>query len=466
MSIGQRNLNYAIQAISWDINIEMDVTMKPIVVFNPHCWTGMMVVDLEVRGLTTDNFRLTDDRGNVIPAQRIQSEATVNGQSRLLFVAKLPSLGYKVFKLYLDTEVTQILPHVSITETSVENDRYRLEFNIQNGCIRSFYDKKINLEILSGDGARLAVMEDKSDTWAHHVLKFDKEIATMEVVSVRILEDGPVRSTMRVKSRYNTSYVIQDFKVYKKLDYIEVKMNIDWREPQTLLKLKYPVNVYFSKPTYEIPYGYIEKSSNGEEEPGQTWIDYSGINLQNDVLYGLGIANDSKYSYSFDIYEMAVTLLRNSVYAHHDPKVLNPEQDYIYQENGTQEMNYILLPHEGGWKDSEILRRAMETNQKPLTVIETYHEGSQPQKQSFVQVDCKEVVITVMKEAEDKDGIILRAYETMKHQVEATIEIPFIERTIILNFKPLEIKTVKIPYDNNSAVKKVNMLEFEATELT
>ena len=460
MAIGQRNLNYAIQALSWDIDIELDVTMKPIVVFNSHSWSGKMAIDLEVRGLSNDNFRLTDEQGNIIPAQRIQSEATVNGQSRLLFVAELPSMGYKVFRLYLRTEEAQVLPHVAITETTVENDRYRLEFNTQSGCIKSFYDKKRDLEILRREGARLAVIEDKSDTWSHNIYKFDKEIAAMEAITVRILEDGPVRSTMRVKSKYRDSYVIQDFRVYKELDHIEVKVNVDWREPQTLLKLKFPVNFNFRKPTYEIPYGYIEKSANGEEEPGQTWVDFSGEHFKNGVLYGLGIANDSKYSYSFDVDEMSITLLKNSVYAHHDPKVLDQEEEYVYVDNGIQEMTYALLPHEGGWKDSDIIRRAMEINQKPVTVIETFHQGSQPQVQSFVQVDRREIVISAMKEAEDKDGVIVRAYETMKRPVEATIELPFMERAATLQFKPCEIKTIKVPYDKNAEITEVNMLEF------
>jgi len=459
MAIGQRNLNYAIQALSWDINIELDVTMKPIVVFNSHSWSGKMAIDLEVRGFSSDNFRLTDEQGNIIPAQRIKSEATVNGQSRLLFVAELPSMGYKVFKLYLKTEEAQILPHVIITENTVENDRYKLEFNLETGCLSSFFDKKCDLEILRREGARLAVIEDKSDTWSHNIFKFDKEIASMEVVSVRIFEDGPVRSTMCVKSKYKDSYVVQYFRVYKELDYVEVKMKIDWREPQTILKLKFPVNFNFRKPTYEIPYGYIEKSANGEEEPGQTWIDFSGEHFKNGDLYGLGIANDSKYSYSFDIDEMAVTILKNSVFAHHDPKKLDPEEEYNYVDYGVQEMTYALIPHEGGWKDSEIIRKAMEINQRPISNIETFHEGTLPQVQSFIDVDQKEVIISAMKESEDKDGIIIRAYETMKHHVKTTINIPFMKRSITVDFTPCEIKTIKIPYDRTAEVVEVNMLE-------
>jgi alpha-mannosidase len=118
-----------------------------------------------------------------------------------------------------------------------------------------------------------------------------------------------------------------------------------------------------------------------------------------------------------------------------------------------------LVPHEGGWKDSDIIQRAMELNQKPICVIETFHEGKLPQVQSFADVDSKEIVITAMKEAEDKDGVILRAYETMKHKVRATFHLPFMERTITMDFAPCEIKTIKIPYDKEADAVEVNMLE-------
>ena len=465
-AIGQWNLNYAIQAISWDIDIETNVAMKPIVVFNSHSWEGMMAVELEMRGLSNDRFRLTDEEGNEIPAQRIRSEATVNGQSRLLFAAELPSMGYRVFKLYMNLdekqeEHNQALPHVFATDTVLENDRFRMEFNPDTGCLDSYLDKRFDLEILRRPGARLDVIEDKSDTWSHNVFKFDHVIARMEPVYVRCVERGPVRSAIRVKSRYQDSYITQEFRMYRELDAVEVKMDIDWREPQTMVKAVYPVRFNFRKPTYEIPYGYIEKSANGEEEPGQTWIDFTGAHFVQNKMYGLAIANDCRYSYSFNVDEMAVTLLKNSVYAHHDPKQLEEGEEYRYIEHGVQSMTYLLIPHEGTWREGEVVRRAQELNQRPVTVPETFHKGKQPQKQSFLSVDAKEIVVSAMKEAEDGDGIIIRAYETMKHRTDAVIRVPFLNRTIETTFSPCEIKTLKVPYDPGRPVIEVNMLEME-----
>ena len=460
MAVGQESLNYAIQASSWDIDIEEDVTMRPIVVFNSHAWGGKMIIDLEVRGLSNDNFKLTDHEGNGIAAQRIQSEATVNGQSRLLFVADLPSMGYEVFKLYLNVEDAPRTAAVKVTDTTLENDRLALTFNPQTGYMESLYDKKADLEVLRRQGGRLAVIEDKYDTWAHNVFKFDRQLGDMKQVYRKVLEEGPVRSCIRIKYKYNQSYVVQDFRLYRDLDYVQVKVSVDWREPQTQLKIKYPVNFNFRRPTYEIPYGYIEKSANGEEEPGQSWFDFTGEHFKKPVMYGLAIANDAKYSYNMDIDEMNLTVLKNSVFAHHDPKQLEEDCEYRFVDDGLQEFTYILIPHEGSWKDADVVKRAKEVNVRPQTVIETFHEGKLAQRGSFLSLESDHAVISAVKEAEDKDGVIVRAYETKKQDGRAVLKVPFLNREEELTFTPCEIKTVKLPYDHSCPIQEVNLLEF------
>ena len=38
--------------------------------------------------------------------------------------------------------------------------------------------------------------------------------------------------------------------------------------------LQFPIAVNWQRPTYEIPYGTIERAVTGEEEPGQSWLDH------------------------------------------------------------------------------------------------------------------------------------------------------------------------------------------------
>ncbi len=464
MAAGQENLNYAVQAISWKIQIEPEEAMRPIVVFHSHAWEGMCAVELEVRGLTNDRFRLTDSRGNLVPAQRIASEAVANGQSRLLFTAKLPAFGYEVFRLYPDAEEAPYFAPVEVTDQCLENRRFRLEMNPATGYIRSIFDKEHDCQILRREGGRLAVIEDPYDTWAHNRFKFDRQLGEMKQVYRKVVEKGPVRSALRVKYQYGQSYVIQDFSLYSELDYIQVKVKIDWREQGTQLKIKYPVNLNFRKPTYEIPYGYIEKSANGEEEPGQTWIDITGEHLQKPVMYGMAICNDAKYSYCMDIDEMGITALRNSVYAHHDPRKLEDGEEYRYTDSGIQEFTYLLVPHGGSWKEAGITKIARELNVRPVTVPETFHRGIFPLRKSFLSLECSHAQITAMKEAENGEGIIIRACETRRQRGSGVLCLDFLDRRETLQFSPCEIKTVFVPYEKTDAVREVNLLEMEETD--
>lgn len=458
-NISARALNNALQAISWDIDIPLDTAMKPIVVFNPHMWEAVMPVELEVRGLTNDHFRLEDAQGNVIPAQRIVSEATVNGQSRLLFTAKLPSLGYSTFKLYTNLDAAMEYVPVKATDTTLENDAFKIGFNQATGLMASLFDKKEDLEVLRREGARLDVIEDKSDAWSHNIFKFDKVKGQMLPVFVRKVEEGPVRSTIRVRSKYNDSYVTQDFRLYQNLPYVEVKTLIDWREEQTMLKLNYHVNFNFRRPTIEIPYGHIEKSANGEEEPGQGFIDMQGEHFKAGKMYGLALVNDCKFSYSMSIDEMAITLLKNAVYAHHDPKELEPSQEYRFMERGIQEMTYLIYPHSGNWKDYGLAKRAQEVKKRPISIIETFHEGKLPQTNSYVSIDKEAITLIALKQAENGQGLVIRGYETTGNEVEALLTVKAMERDIPLRFTPYAIKTVFIPYDQDVEAYECNMLE-------
>src|SRR5206468_442791 len=79
-----------------------------------------------------------------------------------------------------------------------------------------------------------------------------------ECESVRLLEHGPVRSIIRVESRYGDSTLREDYIVAANAPYVDVRVTIDWREKLALLKLRYPTSVETEKATFEVPYGAIE----------------------------------------------------------------------------------------------------------------------------------------------------------------------------------------------------------------
>src|SRR5262249_47288968 len=76
-----------------------------------------------------------------------QSPVQMN-DGKMLFVAKAPSVGYAVYHLVPAKSVSG-KNELKVTESSLENARYRVEINTA-GDISSIFDKQLNKELLSG----------------------------------------------------------------------------------------------------------------------------------------------------------------------------------------------------------------------------------------------------------------------------------------------------------------------------
>ncbi|MDN4072995.1 alpha-mannosidase [Fictibacillus terranigra] len=461
LTIADRALNHAVQSISWNIDIEQDERMKPIVVFNPHAWESRVNVEVEIGGIK-DTSVLVDENRQAIPFQTVQSQATANGRFRLSFMAELPPMGYRVYKLYSElNSVKRVGQPIKATQLTMENDRFRIEFNAETGWINSLYDKHAEHEVFSNQAAKPIVINDKTDTWSHEVLHFNEVVGTFKAKKVYLAEHGPVKSVIRVVSEYGKSTLVQDFMMYPGSDQIDVKVSVDWRETFKMLKLLFPVNAIFTKQTYEIPYGTIEREHNGEEEPGQSWVDVTGLMPNHKVVYGVSLMNDAKYSYSIHNKELALTVLRSPIYAHHDPLVPDEDCDYTFIDQGIQRFHYSLLPHEGSWEEAGTTKRAAELNCMPISIIETYHKGPLPQIDSYVKVDAENIIVSALKKAEDNDDLIIRLYETNRIETEVEIHLPKLGRSFRTRFKSCEIKTFRIPKDSNVDVKETNLIEWD-----
>jgi alpha-mannosidase len=432
---------------------------------------------------------LLDDQGGAVPMQLIRPPLVVGGwRRRISFVAQLPPLGYRVYWVGAgsnrstsknqEPRITQRVPDqepaaaqggfpvlgsqfsVQATDHTIENEYLRLSIDPTSGAIGSLYDKRHQLEVFCGQAARAIVIDDPSDTWSHGVHRFDKQIGVFTAMRVRLAEQGPVQATIRVESTYGNSTLAQEFTLYHGLDMIEVRVTVDWHEQFKALALSFPVDLRFFKATYEIPYGYIARPADGEEEPGQSWIDLSGEARAAGVPYGLSLLNDGKYSFSITDRDMRMTVLRSPIYAHHDPAVPEPGEPYSFIDQGIQRFSYTLLPHAGGWTQAGTVRRAAELNCRPIALAETYHAGPLPQCDSYLVAESENIVVSAVKRAEEGDDLIVRCYETSGVATSATIRLPKWGRTIEAAFGPSQIKTFRVPVDAAQPVVETNMIEW------
>lgn len=470
IAIASRNENNALQAISFGVDIALEERMKPVVVFNPHSWPVTEYVGIETGrfpgGNPDDIFVVKDSQGNALPTQVTVPEAMALNRKCIVFPATVPALGYAAYRIFsVDNPETSgtdntSKPEITVDRFTLENDSLKVIFDESSGCIASLWNKKAQKEFCRDILGKAAVMVDKSDTWSHDVFEFHDLEGYFTPVSIKKTEDGPVRSSIQVISKYRNSTLIQVYTLYHTEEQLRVSAKINWQEHQRCVKLQFPVKLKEYRGTYEIPFGAVEKDCNGLEEPMQRWMDLSGTQENDTAVCGLSIINNGKYSASMVDNTMELTVLRSPIYAHMASQVLPLEEEELsYIDQGIQRFSYILVPHGGSWQESGIVKKAEELNQSCTTIIETFHKGSFPQTAEYMSVNCDNIVMTALKKAHDGNGYIARFRETSGIRTVTEISMDLFNRKISTVFGPYEIKSYRFCPDHEEPIP-VNLLEW------
>ena len=446
-TIADHAANGALQKLTWKIDIPKEEGMRPLVVFNPNPFAARLAVEVEMV-TPKEHTVLLDWEDRQIPYQLVQSEASCNGRSRMVFVAHLPSLGYGVYRLARREELENPQPVPENTLTA-ENEFLSLTIDENTGYISSLVNKADGTEFFRLPGAVPTVIQDDSDTWSHGVVNFDQVIGRFHLDKVFCLEDGSVRKVIRGVYSYGGSHIRQDFTVYKDLDYVTVKVRVDWHEQLRMLKLSFPVQLNYLRASYEIPYGVAQREPNGQEFPMQNFMDMEGTNPGMETgSAGLSILTDTRSACSTLNKDACITVLRSPVFAHHEPYQRREELEYDYIDNGVSEFTYYLYPHTGSWEDSRTMQLARSIQHRPIALFETYHPGPLPQSNSFARVQGGHAMLCAMKLAEDgSDTLILRLRETAGLGGKAKVALGFRNWEAELTFAPWEIKTLRVAPD-------------------
>ena len=452
-SLAANAFNRAVQTIARRIDIAAEPELRPVVVFNPHPWPLQSTVEAEYTWLPAEGARMTDDERRSVPVQTIRPHTTMSSsRGRVVFRADVPPLGYRVYKLFPGAD--DVEAGVEATDTTLENEHVALEVDPAMGWLSRLVHKASGVDA-AARAPHALVIEDRSDTWGHGVRAYDEVVGAFECTGVRLVESGPVRGVLRVESRYGDSTLVEELVLDAGARFVEVRAALDWREQLKLLKLRFPTSIAADRATYEVPYGHLERPSNGNEEPAQAWVDVS------DERAGLAVLNDSKHGHDVRGGEIGMTVARSPVYAWHHPRELDdPQGRYEFLDQGRQDLTYRLVPHGGDWREAGVVRLAAELNQPAFALIESYHPGDLPGSRSFASDGAGDVVVTLVKRAEDGDALVVRAYESSGRPVHATIELPLVGRTIDADFGPAEIKTFFVPRDADAPVVETNLLEW------
>ena len=463
--MGAYNLYNALDFISKKINSSFIKNGKQVTVYNPLSWKRSDIAVIQLPEGDNKNYSVFDDKGNEIPSQYL-SKGRYNNE--ILFLARnVPSLGYKVYELREQKSAIKNST-LSYGNSFLENEFFKVELDQSTGWVKQIYDKKNLRNLLTEEGNKLQLLEDKPTAWdAWNIgltgIEYPSTFRKIEVVDI-----GPVMVKLKAyhdylkpgeKKEYPTEYFPSSFAeqeiiLFAGIDRIDFATNIEWWEEKTMLKVKFPVNVKSNEATYEIPYGFIKRSTTLEDQwdkgkwevPALRWGDLSAED------YGISLLNKSKYGYDIKGNVMRLSLLRSPVWP--DPTA----------DRGNHRIEYSLYPHKGGVTNGRTIKKGYEYNFPLLVLLSEPQNGQMPTEYSFIGVNEGSIIITTVKKAMEDDALVIQLYEsegkenksdiTLFSKISKAVECNFLEEDIKeidyndnqinLTMAPFKIKTLKV----------------------
>ncbi len=392
----------------------------PLLVVNPLAWSrgGLAEVSVQMPAAAANGVSVLDAQGHVMPSQVLSNDPATHTFRLLVQAEAVPSMGYTVLRV---VEGKRGFPSdLKSSGTTLENANLRVVVDPQTGCITSLYNKRSAFESLAGGtcGNELQAFKDTPkdyDAWNIDPGTYDVAPTLLHMVdSVQLVEQGPLRSVIRVSRTWSNSKFVQEIVLYANADQVEIKNDIDWHETHVLLKAAFPLAASSASTTYEIPYGTIDRPNTRNnsfekarfEVPAMRWADLG------DGSHGFSLINTSKYGYDGVGNLLRLTLLRSPISP--DPNA----------DRERHRFSYILYPHAGTWKDAATVQHGYNANYGLQAMQVEQHTGQMPSEHSFLGVSNNHVVVTALKKSETGDALILRFYEWAGQGGDVTLTLP------------------------------------------
>ncbi|HKE60427.1 MAG TPA: glycoside hydrolase family 38 C-terminal domain-containing protein [Pyrinomonadaceae bacterium] len=380
-----------------------------IVVYNPLNIAREDVVEasVDLSGSAPKAVNVFGPDGKQVPAQVVGEK---DGTTQLMFLARVPSVGYAVYDVQA-AESQTTSETLRVSESALENARYRIGIDA-NGDVSNIFDKKLDRELLTAP-IRLAIKTDKPVQWPAWNMDWTDQIkAPRAYVSgpakIRVSENGPVRVAVEVVRETEGSKFQQTIRLSAgdAGNRVEFGNVIDWKTSEANLKATFPLTAANPRATYNWDIGTVERGNNDEkkfEVPSHQWFDLT----DRSGSFGVTVLSDCKYaSDKPDDKTLRLTLLRTPG--------ISPRAGYADQATqdwGHHDFVYGLAAHSGTWRTEQTDWQAQRLNQPLLAFQSDKHNGTLGKSFSILRVSDSRVRVLALKKAEESDEVIVRVVE-------------------------------------------------------
>ncbi len=460
LEIMSRTKHYAALALAKGERRVEDGT-SVILFYNPHPYDVTGVFECETglpkQNWTTDfMYPVAKLNGQEIPCQAEKESSNFCIDWRKKVVVQLTLKASSLTRLDVYWKPLPKRPVfeeiVSKPEYVFDNGSMRVVIDTATGWLKEY---SVNGKIYLTEGSmKLSCFDDNVNSWGIRPRigspRRDFQLLTEHkgseycgmrdkvIASVRVIEDGAVRTTVEAVFGLNESRAYVRYKLPKKGTGFEVETGIHFTEKEKFLKFMLQTPKGEKTFNGQIMFGR-EQLKKEQETVSQKWCMVedpdkdAALAVFNNGIHGADLVGD----------ELGITLLRSAGYSAADftmGKTLQEEQWAPRMEQG--ERFYRFFIRGGSIEEmSETADRLGQCfNEQPYG-FSYCPPGEGTPVGSLFEIDNPRVMVSALKKSEDKEGYILRLYEGSGKPARATITFSSVPAKKTVELDAFEIKT-------------------------
>lgn len=440
-----------------------------VLFYNPHPYEIEGVFDFEC-GLPKQNwedvFYYPEVRmnGERIPTQgeMESSHFCIDWRKRVVVRAKLPAGEMSRMDVYWKAlpKRPTFPPIAGEPSFTFDNGRMQVVINTATGLIDAY--RVDGRDYLLPGSCRLTACDDGYNPWGldaktHAARDFTlltphegsafSGLRDQIAPSVRVIEDGEVRTVVETLFGWHNSYAYQRYCLPKAGTSFDIETGVYWNEKDTLLKLRLDTPFAAGRYLGQVPFGCDTLANDGEEAVAQKWVSW-----ESEEGPALAVLNTGTHGSSAEKGKIGLTLLRSPGYSAADgnfEKTLREVRHTVRMDQGERIFHFRVCAGEGEKLRHTLSREAQAYNEAPFALAFCpFGRGSTPNP--LVTIDNAAVILSCFKRAEDGKGYIFRLYESEGRAQTFTVRLPVanVERSDSLN--PFEIKTYRFEPERRS----------------
>ncbi len=452
----------------------------PVLVFNPHPYPVRTVVECEFQMADINDTGTFIDfkaycNGRSVPTQ-IEKEASnipLDWRKRIVFEAKLEPMQMNRFDCRPVVRPTKPTPMLVEEQGRLvfDNGKLCVIFNVLTGLMESLKVK--GQEYLAKPACEACVLADDEDPWGMRGQSFRQEAGRFSLMdakrgsvlsgvksdvtlpSVRVIEDGAVRTVVEAVYAYGDSFLVQQFKLPKKGTEIEVFLRVFWNEKDRFLKLAIP---FRDTAHYlgQVAFGVSPLREDGREVVAQKWVAIT----RNDGM-AVTVVNEGCYGSDFKDGELRLSLLRSPAYSAHpwsDRPTLPQDRYSPRSDQGERTFRFWIKVGTGSERLASVDREALVHNEKPMALSFFPCGAKASPTKPLVVLDDRVVQLVSVKPAERGTGMILRLHNPTAQRRNTVLNLPLHDTQHKLTFGPHEVRSFRYG-PKRGAWKEVDLIE-------